>query len=56
MLAYSVKLKKKVEITPKSIKQNPNGTYSVIGVDKDNNKVAKIVSKNDAEKIKQTLK
>jgi hypothetical protein len=56
MFAYSVKLKKKVEFTPKQVKPNKNGTYSVVGVDKENNKVAKIVSKEDGEKIKQTLK
>ena len=51
MQSYCLICKKKVEMKPTSKSQNKNGTYTVKGVDSAGHKVAKIVSKADANKM-----
>lgn len=56
MEAYSVKHKQKMVFEPKQIKLMKNGTYLVQGVSKQGDKLSKIVSKAEGEKIKAMLK
>lgn len=51
MQAWCLICKKKVDMKPTSKTVNKNGTYTVKGMDSAGHKVAKIVSKADANKM-----
>lgn len=51
MYGYCLICRKKVEFTPEKMKQNPNGTYTVMGMH-GSHKISRIVSKAEGMKMK----